>query len=331
MSSLFESGRLGCLALITCSVAVLAPPSNAQWYGHGRGPGPDDIPEGYMLYQGDILLPLDYFDQEATFSANIWPSVIPYEYDANMTTWKMDQARAAMDELETVCHVFFVPLTDQSDYLHIQDAAFNNSPVGRQGGEQVVQIASASWLYRYTIIHELMHAMGYWHEQARTDRDLYVQINWDNISQTDCPGGSCDHNFLIQTGSGHWGPYDFDSVMHYPADAWSANGLDTITVLPPNEEWQSEIGQNNHLSEYDQITLSYIYREPDWRFVRNPSAIGFGTFFLPFDEWTSGYSDVPAGGKVIFLDEGATTYSAVGVYTKAVTVEATLAPITLGT
>ncbi len=55
-------------------------------------------------------------------------------------------------------------------------------------------------------------------------------------------------------------PYDYDSIMHYPANAFSNNGKNTIDVskAPPG----IVVGQRNHLSVGDIATVIAIYGAP---------------------------------------------------------------------
>ena len=59
------------------------------------------------------------------------------------------------------------------------------SNVGRMGGEQELSLAGPC-LKKGTAIHELMHALGFWHEQNRPDRDFWVQIIMSNIQTGMC-------------------------------------------------------------------------------------------------------------------------------------------------
>ena len=79
-----------------------------------------------------------------------------------------------------------------------------------------------------TVIHEMLHASGFWHEQSRPDRDQHVRILWSNIY----PGR--EDNFARYTRaevSTLSLPYDTSSVMHYSSRAFSRNGQMTISPI----------------------------------------------------------------------------------------------------
>lgn len=62
------------------------------------------------------------------------------------------------------------------------------SYVGRQGYEQDVSLQANGCLYLDVVQHEVLHALGFHHEQVRSDRDSYVRILTENIIP-----GLCGH------------------------------------------------------------------------------------------------------------------------------------------
>lgn len=62
------------------------------------------------------------------------------------------------------------------------------------------------------IAHEVAHALGFWHEQSRPDRDGFVDVVWRNIDQ-----GSLGQFLKEQPDDvdNEGISYDYGSVMHY--------------------------------------------------------------------------------------------------------------------
>ena len=99
----------------------------------------------------------------------------------------------------------------------------------------------------------MLHAIGFFHEQSRPDRDQHVHVNTNNVDQQQ------KHNFDKQRPQDidtHGTKYDLNSLMHYNPLEFSKNGKTVISALKGNA---ANMGQRNGLSPTDKYEVSKQY------------------------------------------------------------------------
>eukprot|EP00079_Xenopus_tropicalis_P015538 XP_004913426.1 PREDICTED: astacin-like metalloendopeptidase isoform X2 [Xenopus tropicalis] len=204
--------------------------------------------------QGDIAIGVSRSALNCTNC--LWPKTngtvyVPYTLDDEYSNNEVNTITAAMQVYATLTCVQFVPYTDEDDYVAIKSANGCWSYMGRQGGAQVVSVEKGYCTSEGTTMHELNHALGFVHEQSRSDRDNYVNIMCQYISPGDIV------NFEIMNTNNLNTIYDYRSIMHYPAWAFSnTTGQNTIVAKPnPN----IIIGAGSTMTSLDIIKINRLY------------------------------------------------------------------------
>uniref|UniRef100_A0A1B8XZE4 Metalloendopeptidase n=1 Tax=Xenopus tropicalis TaxID=8364 RepID=A0A1B8XZE4_XENTR len=128
---------------------------------------------------------------------------------------------SAMEVYATLTCVQFVPYTDEDDYVNITSGDGCWSYMGRQGGAQVVSVEKGYCTSEGTTMHELNHALGFVHEQSRSDRDNYVNIMYQYISPDVCSSLLTDAKGTV-TSANYPSPYPNNAkcvwVIQAPSD-----------------------------------------------------------------------------------------------------------------
>ncbi len=218
--------------------------------------------DGVAMFEGDIVLgPMDAMRDLSASGAERsvvivgsqfrWPNAtVPFEIDPGLPN--QQRVHDAIAHWQANTRVRFRARTPaDSNFVRFVPGGGCSSMVGMQNGGQNITLGAGC--STGNCIHEIGHAVGLWHEQSRQDRDTFVQIVWANIDP------SMQHNFNQHISDGDdVGAYDFGSMMHYPPNAFSVNGQNTIVprqALPPGVT----MGQRAGLSAGDIAGVASMY------------------------------------------------------------------------
>lgn len=121
-----------------------------------------------------------------------------------------------------------------------------------EGGQQL-NVHAPQCVKKGFVIHEMLHAAGFYHQQSAADRDEFVEIKWENIEYEHA---SNFRKYNSSTVTDFSLGYDYESIMHYSSKAFSKNGKETIISKNKNI---TKLGQREGFTEKDILKLNRMY------------------------------------------------------------------------
>ncbi|EFA05101.1 zinc metalloproteinase nas-13 [Tribolium castaneum] len=231
---------------------------NLEGWDENRPENPEELGE---YAEGDILFPENARNGLVSKTTRWKDGVVPYEISPFYPPKDVQMIKRAMEIYHKYTCIKFRPKTaSDKDYLSIVNGNTGCwSSVGRITGRQEVNLQSPYCTSKVgTPMHELMHALGFVHEQNRWERDDFVTIAWQNIKNghegnfKKADKGSTDGFGVV---------YDYRSVMHYSPTAFSTNGKPTI--VPKDSSKNVKMGQRDGFSRGDIIKINTMYGCPN--------------------------------------------------------------------
>ncbi|CAM9782469.1 unnamed protein product [Lampetra fluviatilis] len=200
----------------------------------------------------------------------LWPEqsgkvYIPYNVSIAFNTNDKENIQQAVNEFADETCVRLIRKDNQEDYINFQALDGSWSFLGKKGGAQSVSLEPGK-VDRGTVLHTLMHALGFHHEHCRSDRDQHIKVHEDNIEEDELG----QFKRLECSGCGEDLPYDYLSIMHYGRYASSSDHMsETIT---PTTAAKAPIGQRSGLSPLDVLRVQRKYQPVRHRHLGPDSA-----------------------------------------------------------
>ncbi|XP_051511762.1 meprin A subunit beta [Myxocyprinus asiaticus] len=249
------------LVLSLCATSLCLPTSSLTGttetdVDNGKDHDIFDINEeaGLNLLEGDMVIDKAQSKNGILGEKYRWPTTVPYVLDNSLEISAKGVILKAFEQYRLKTCIDFKPWSGEPNYIFVFKGSGCYSSVGnRQVGKQELSIG-ANCDRLGTVEHEFLHALGFWHEQSRADRDDYVTIVWDEIEE------GKEHNFksyddTVSTSLGV--PYDYGSVMHYSKTSFNKGEEPTIVTKIP--EFLDVIGQRMEFSDSDLLKLNRLY------------------------------------------------------------------------
>lgn len=149
----------------------------------------------------------------------LWPtSVIPFGVHKDLP--RPERIEAVVEYFNLHTPVQLVPWAGEEDGIFFISGEENcYSYLGRRGGHQPIVLSDKCEFKE--ILHEVMHALGFIHEQSRPERDNWVEILWDNIKMEFKSQFSVVPEKWIEHYRGGPFVFDYNSIMIYQPNAFA--------------------------------------------------------------------------------------------------------------
>jgi hypothetical protein len=223
---------------------------------------PFRIVNGLFVAYGDIVLgkPLDENVPDEGFAESPkpqkWNSEIPYLISPDLEN--PEPVYKVVEYFNENTPIHFVPAAENARDAIVFEPTDEHcfSYLGRIGGHQPVYLSKNC--FEPEITHEIMHVLGFVHEQSRPDRAQYLTIHWDRIEEDKKP------QFLVvpEELAGHVRsrPFDYNSVMLYRPTAFAKNAGE-VTLESTTEQIVDPVRTGLSAEDMERIRKIYPPKE----------------------------------------------------------------------